>query len=84
MNKNLQKSSTEGIEEFDENTNSKNHAFNNLVNSNTVDSSIIKTVFTLPNDKNRSQFSLEPMEGNPSLFTINHTNPQQVKSKVQR
>ena len=30
------------------------------------------------NDKNNSQFSLEPVEGNPKLFTINPINPQQV------
>ena len=39
----------------------------------------------MPNDKNKSQFSLEPVtqfsEGNPNLFTINPTNPQQVLIK---
>ena len=47
-----------------------------------MDSNIVKTVSNLPNDKNRSQFSLEPVthfgEGNPSLFTIYPHNPQQV------
>ena len=33
------------------------------------------------NDKNKSQFSLEPVEGNPNLFTINPHNPQQVLIK---
>ena len=28
------------------------------------------------NDKNRSQFSLQSVEGNPNLFTVNPTNPQ--------
>ena len=35
----------------------------------------------MPNDKNKSQFSLEPVEGNTNLFTINPTNPQQVLIK---
>ena len=57
------------------------------MNSNQVDSTIIKTVSNLLNDKNKSQFSLEPVtqsalgEGNPNLFTINPTNPQQVLFK---
>ena len=52
-------------------------------NSNQVDSSIVKTVSNLLNDKNKSQFSLEPVEGSSNLFTINAiTNPQQVLIKV--
>ena len=78
LNKNLQKSIEEGIQEFDEITNRIIQVLNNLVNSNTVDSSIVKTVSKLLNDKNRSQFNLEPVEASSNLFTINHTNPQQV------
>ena len=35
----------------------------------------------MPNDKNKSQFSLEPTEGYPNVFTINPHNPQQVLIK---
>ena len=81
LNKNLQKS----IEEYDEITNRNNQLITNLVNSNQVDSSIVKTVSTLLNDKNKSQFSLEPIHGlepmNPNFFTINPHNPQQVLIK---
>ena len=35
----------------------------------------------MPNDKNKSQFSLEPIEGNPNLFILNPHNPQQVLIK---
>ena len=81
MNKKLQKS----IEEYDEITNRNNQLITNLVNSNQVDSSIVKTVSNLLNDKNKSQFSLEPIHGlepmNPNLFTINPHNPQQVLIK---
>ena len=77
MNENLQKS----IKEYDEITNRNNQLVTDLVNSNQVDSSIIKTVSNLLNDKNKSQFSLEPVEGNPNLFIINPTNPQQVLIK---
>ena len=72
LNKNLQKS----IEEYDEITNRNNKPITNLVNSNQVDSSIVKTVSNLLNDKNKSQFSLEHIEGYPNLFTINPHNPQ--------
>ena len=80
LNKNLQKS----IKEYDEITYRNNQLVTDLVNSNQVDSTIIKTVSNLLNDKNKSQFSLEPVtqsafgEGTPNLFTINPTNPQQV------
>ena len=81
LNKNLQKS----IKEYDEITYRNNQLVTDLVNSNQVDSTIIKTVSNLLNDKNKSQFSLEPVtqfgEGNPNLFTINPTNPQQVLIK---
>ena len=33
------------------------------------------------NDNNKSQFSLEPVEGSSNLFTINSTAPQQVLIK---
>ena len=50
-----------------------------LGNSNQVDSSIIKTKANLLNDKNKSQFSLEPVEAKSNLFTINHANTQLVQ-----
>ena len=78
----MQKSIKEGIQEYakqyDEITNRNNQLLTNLVNSNQVDSSILKTVSNLVNDKNKSQFSLEPIMGNPNLFTINPSNPQQI------
>ena len=74
----MQKSIKAGIQEYDEITNRNNQLITNLVNSNQVDSSIVKTVSNLLNDKNKSQFSLEPIMGNPNLFTINPSNPQQV------
>ena len=81
----MQKSIEEGIQEYakqyDEITNRNNQLLTNLVNSNQVDSSIVKTVSNLLNDKNKSQFSLEPVMGNPNLFTINPSNPQQVLYK---
>ena len=80
LNKNLQKS----IKEYDEITNRNNQLITNLFISNQVDSSIVKTVSNLLNDKNKSQFSLEPMEGYPNLFTINPHNPQQVLIKGSR
>ena len=52
-----------------------------LVNSNQVDATIIRTVSNLLNGKNKSQFSLEPVEGSSNLFTINPTNPPQVLIK---
>ena len=77
LNKNLQKS----IKEYDEFTCRNNQLVTDLVNSNQVDSTIIKTVSNLLNDKNKSQFSLEPVEGNPNLFIINPIIPQQVLIK---
>ena len=41
-----------------------------------MDSSIVKTVSKLLNDKRK-----EPVEGSSNLFTINPTNPQQVQMK---
>ena len=86
VNKNLQKSIKEGIQEYDEITNRNNQLLTSLVTSNQVDSSIVKTVSNLLNDKNKSQFSLEPItqsfaQGHPNLFTINPHNPQQVLIK---
>ena len=77
LNKNLQKS----IEKYDEITYRNNQLVTDLVNSNQVDSTIIKTVSNLLNDKNKSQFSLEPIMGNPNFFIINPINPQQVLIK---
>ena len=74
LNKNLQKS----IKEYDEITYRNNQLVTDLVNSNQVDSTIIETFSNLLNDKNKSQFNLEPVEGNPNLFIINPINPQQV------
>ena len=75
----LQKSIKEGIQEYDEITIRNNQMLTSLVNSNQVDSSIIKTISNLLNTQ--SQFSLEPIKGNPYLFTINPHNPQQVLIK---
>ena len=69
------------IKENDEITYRNNQLVTDLLNSNQVDSTIIKTVSNLLNDKNKSQFSLEPIEGHPNLFTINPHNPQQVLIK---
>ena len=77
LNKNLQKS----IKEYDENTNRKNQLVTDIVNSNQVDSSIVKTVSNLPNDKNKKLFSLEPVEGNSNSFLINPADPHQVTIK---
>ena len=54
LNKNLQKSIKEGIQEYDEITNRNNQLFTSLVTSNQVDSSIVKTVSNILNDKNKS------------------------------
>ena len=85
LNKNLQKSIKEGIQEYDEITNRNNQLLTSLVTSNQVDSSIVKTVSNLLSDKNKSQFSIEPVMGYPrssaNLFTINPHNPQQVLIK---
>ena len=77
LNKKLHKS----VKEYDKISNRNNQVLTNLVNSNTVDSSIVKTVSNLLNDNNKSQFSLEHMEGSSNLFTINPTDPQQVLIK---
>ena len=73
-NKNIQKSN----KEYDEITNRNNERVTDPVNSKQLDSSIVRTVSNLFNDKNKNQFSLEPEEGNPNLlnlFTINPHNP---------
>ena len=89
-NNTLQISIKEGIKQYNEITNHNNQLLASLVNSNQVDSSIVKTVSNLLNDKNKSQFSLEPItqsfaQDNPrssaNLFTINPHNPQQVLIK---
>ena len=81
LNKSLQKSIQQGIEEYDEICKKNNELLTNLVNSNQVDSSIVKTISNLLNDKNKSQFSLEPVEGYSNVFTINPVNPQIVQIK---
>ena len=81
LNKKIHKSVKEGIQEYDKITNRNNQIVTDLVNSNQVDSSIVKTVSNLLNDNNKSQFSLEPVEGSSNLFTINPTDPQQVLIK---
>ena len=81
LNKKLHKSVKEGIQEYDKITNRNNQIVTDLVNSNQVDSSIVKTVSNLLNDNNKSRFSLEPVEGSSNLFTINPHNPQQVLIK---
>ena len=86
----MQNSIKEGIKQYNEITNHnaelRNQLLTSLVNSNQVDSSIVKTVSNLLNDKNKSQFSLEPItqsfaQDNPNFFTINPHNPQQVLIK---
>ena len=82
----MRNSIEEGIKQYNEITNHNNQLLTSLVNSNQVDSSIVKTVSNLLNDKNKSQFSLEPItqsfaQYNPNLFTINPHNPQQVLIK---
>ena len=81
LNKKLHKSVKEGIQEYDKITNRNNQIVTDLVNSNQVDSSIVKTVSNLLNDNNKSQFILEPVQGSSNLFTINPHNPQQVLIK---
>ena len=85
-NNTLQNSIKEGIKQYNEITNHnaelRNQLLTSLVNSNQVDSSIVKTVSNLLNDKNKSQFSLEPItQDNPNLFIIDPHNPQQVLIK---
>ena len=85
-NKNLQKPIREGIQEYDEISNRNIQLLTSLVNSNQVDSSIVKTVSNLLNDKNNSQFSLVQItqdhpRSSANLFTLNSSNPQQVLFK---
>ena len=82
----MQNSIKEGIKQYNEITNHNNQLLTSLVNSNQVDSSIVKTVSNLLNDKNKSQFSLEPItqsfaQDNPNLFTLKPHNPQQILIK---
>ena len=79
LHDNLRKSNKQGIQDYDEITNRNNQLLTSLANSNQVDSSNVKTDSNLLNDKNKSQFSLEPVtKSNPSLFTIYSSNPQPV------
>ena len=89
-NNTLQNSIKEGIKQYNEITNHHNQLLTSLVSSNQVDSSIVKTVSNLLNDKNKSQFSLEPItqdnlhsssHSSANLFTINPHNPQPVLIK---
>ena len=77
----MQNSFKEGIKQYNEITNHNSQLLTSLVTSNQVDYSIVKTVSNLLNDKNKSQFSLEPVMDNPNLFTINPYNLQQVSIK---
>ena len=69
------------LQYYDDITNRKTQLLASLVNSNQVDYSIVKTVSNLLNDKNKDEFSLEPIDDNPNLFTINLINPQTVLIK---
>ena len=71
MQKSIKKGIQEYAKQYDEITYRNNQLLTNLVNSNQVDSRIVKTVSNLINTQ--SQFSLEPIKGNPNLFTINTT-----------
>ena len=53
LNNNLQKSIKEGTQEYDEIPNRNNQLLTSLVNSNQVDSIIVKTVSNLLNDKTK-------------------------------
>ena len=82
----MQNSIKEGIKQYNEFTNHNNQLLTSLVNSNQDDSSIVKTVSNLLNDKNKNQFSLEPItqsfaQDNPNIFTFNPHNPQKVLIK---
>ena len=72
----LPKSIKEGIQDYDEITNRNIQLLTSLVNSNQVDSSVLKTISNLLNTQ--SHFSLKPIKSNPYLFTINPHNPQQI------
>ena len=77
LKKCLQKSIKDGIQEYYEFTNRISQLFTVHVISNQDDSTIIKNVSNLLNDKSKSQFSLEPVEGTSNFFTNNPTIPQQ-------
>ena len=82
----MQNSIKEGIKQYNAFTNHNNQLLTSLGNSNQVDSSIVKAVSNLLNDKNNSQFSLEPItqsftQDNPNLFANYPHNPQTVLIK---
>ena len=82
VNKNLHHSIQQGIKDYDEISKKNNQLLTNLVNSNQVDSSIVKTISNLLTDKTKSQFSLEKInDDNPNLFYINPHHPQPVLIK---
>ena len=60
----IQKSIEEGKQEYDEITNRINQLLTNLVNSNQVDSNIVKTVSNLLNDKNKSRYIINEISFN--------------------
>ena len=53
LKKNLQKSIEKGIQQYDTISNRNNRLVTNVVNSNLVESSIVKTISNLLNDKNK-------------------------------
>ena len=61
LNKNKHHSIKQGMQENDDITNRNSQVLTSLVNSNTGDSSIVKTVCNLLNTQ--TQFELEPVEG---------------------
>ena len=75
----IREANTSNIEQYKYITEKNNKLLNQLVNSKSVDSSIIKTIANLLSDKNKSQFKIEQNDPkNPNSFTINPTNPQNI------
>ena len=79
--KTLQKSIEKSILQNDECTTRNNQHHTNLVNPHQVDTSIVRTVCNLLDDKYKNQFSTEPVRGSSNLISINSTYPQQVLIK---
>ena len=75
----IREANTSNIEQYKYITEKNNKLLNQLVNSKSVDSSIIKTIANLLSDKNKSQFKIEQNDPkNPNSFTINPTSPQNI------
>ena len=75
----IREANTSNIEQYKYITEKNNKLLNQLVNSKSVDSSIIKTIANLLSDKNKSQFKIEQNDPkNPNSFTINPINPQNI------